>query len=86
MPVMDGPTAAAAIREREAAEGRARTPILALTANAMTHQLDAYLAAGMDGVVAKPINIAELFAAISAAVEAPPRAADAEVDRQAGSA
>jgi len=89
MPVMDGPTAAAIIRAREAAEGRARTPILALTANAMTHQLDAYLVAGMDGVVAKPINIAELFAAISMAVEAAPdrdAAAEAAAGRQAGSA
>ena len=64
MPVMDGPTATRAIREAERAEGRARTPIVALTANAMSHQIAEYLAAGMDGHVAKPIEAAELFAAL----------------------
>jgi signal transduction histidine kinase/FixJ family two-component response regulator len=68
MPVMDGPTAARAIRQREAASGRVRTPIIALTANAMTHQLTAYREAGMDAVVAKPINVAELVAAIDTAL------------------
>jgi CheY-like chemotaxis protein len=66
MPVMDGPTAARAIREAEAAEERMRTPIVALTANAMSHQVREYQAAGMDGHVAKPIKAAELFAALQA--------------------
>ncbi len=74
MPTMDGPTAARAIRTAEAADGRARTPIVALTANAMTHQLADYLAAGMDAVVAKPIRVDELFAAIQS-VTASPQAA-----------
>jgi signal transduction histidine kinase/CheY-like chemotaxis protein len=39
MPVMDGVVATRAIREREAETGRTRTPILAVTANAMTHQV-----------------------------------------------
>ena len=65
MPVMDGPTAARAIRDGEARTGRAPTPIIALTANVMTHQVETYRAAGMTGFVAKPINIAELFLAIS---------------------
>ena len=39
MPQMDGPTAAGEIRRLERKTGRARTPILALTANAMTHQI-----------------------------------------------
>jgi signal transduction histidine kinase/CheY-like chemotaxis protein len=68
MPVMDGPTATRTIRAREAATGRRRTPILALTANAMSHQVEDYLAAGMDGFIAKPIEIARLFAAIEAAL------------------
>ena len=55
MPEMDGPTAARAIRAREAETGRRRTPIIALTANVMSDQVAAYLAAGMDGFVAKPI-------------------------------
>ena len=66
MPVMDGPTATRAIREREAATGRPRTPIIALTANAMSHQVAEYLAAGMDGHVAKPIEAGRLFEALEA--------------------
>jgi signal transduction histidine kinase/CheY-like chemotaxis protein len=61
MPVMDGLTATAAIRNREADLNRPRTPIIALTANAMSHQVEQYIAAGMDGHVAKPIQAAELF-------------------------
>src|SRR5690606_8010031 len=64
MPVMDGPTAARRIRAREAETGRRRTPILALTANAMNQQVAEYLAAGMDGHVAKPIDVAKLFQAL----------------------
>jgi signal transduction histidine kinase/CheY-like chemotaxis protein len=82
MPVMDGIDAAREIRRREAAEGRRRTPIVALTANALTHQVAEYLAAGMDDHVAKPIEIAKLYDAISAALNAaatgnPGRAAQA---------
>jgi signal transduction histidine kinase/CheY-like chemotaxis protein len=61
MPVMDGLAATRAIREREAATGRARIPIIALTANAMTHQIAEYLAAGMDSHIAKPIEARRLF-------------------------
>ena len=68
MPVMDGIDAAREIRELETAEGRRRTPIVALTANALTFQVDEYLAAGMDDHVAKPIEIAKLYEAISGAL------------------
>jgi CheY-like chemotaxis protein len=74
MPVMDGVAAARAIRATEAAEGRPRVPILALTANALVHQVEEYLGAGMDGHVAKPIELARLYAAIDQAV-APPAVA-----------
>jgi CheY-like chemotaxis protein len=58
MPVMDGFTATRRIRD---AEGwRARTPIIALTANAMTGQLERCLAAGMDGFLTKPLDVARL--------------------------
>jgi len=70
MPVMDGICAAAEIRKREAETGRHKTPIVALTANAMSHQVEEYLSAGMDGHVAKPIEIAKLYEAISAALNA----------------
>jgi CheY-like chemotaxis protein len=65
MPVMDGIAAAKAIREAERAGKLARTPILALTANALVHQVEEYLAAGMDGHVAKPIEISKLYDAMS---------------------
>jgi signal transduction histidine kinase/CheY-like chemotaxis protein len=68
MPVMDGLAAAAAIRAQERATGRRRTPIVALTANAMAHQVEQYIAAGMDGHVAKPIAAADLFQALSDAM------------------
>jgi len=68
MPTMDGPTATMTIRAREAVLGRPRTPILAVTANTMSHQVASYRAAGMDDVVSKPLNVAELFTAMAAAV------------------
>jgi PAS domain S-box-containing protein len=68
MPVMDGPTAARRIRAREEAEGLPRTPIIALTANAMAHHEAEYLAAGMDVLVPKPLEVERLIGAISAVV------------------
>ena len=69
MPEMDGPTATGVIRARERAEGRPRTPIVALTANAMAHQVSEYLQSGMDDFVAKPIEAGRLYAVIEAALE-----------------
>ena len=69
MPQMDGPTATQIIRQLESETGRSRTPIIALTANAMTHQVAEYLHAGMDGHVAKPINIETLFSTLDRVLE-----------------
>ncbi|MFL5296290.1 MAG: ATP-binding protein [Phenylobacterium sp.] len=69
MPVMDGVAATRAIRELERETGRARTPIVAVTANAMTHQVAEYEAAGMDGIVPKPIDIMSLLKAVERALE-----------------
>jgi PAS domain S-box-containing protein len=84
MPEMDGPTAARLIRNSEAAQNLPRTPIIALTANAMAHQVAEYLAAGMDGFVAKPIQIDRLFSAMEEALarEAEPVAATPETQRR----
>jgi len=68
MPVMDGPTATGLIRTRERSEGRPRTPIVALTANAMSHQIAEYLQSGMDAFVAKPIEAQRLYEAIERAL------------------
>ena len=68
MPVLDGADATIEIRERERREGLARIPIIALTANVMSDQIEAYARVGMDGYVSKPIEITELIAAIDAAL------------------
>jgi signal transduction histidine kinase/ActR/RegA family two-component response regulator len=68
MPEMDGMAATRAIRTAEAETGRARTPIIAVSANAMAHQVKEYLAIGMDGHVAKPIELAKLHAAMESAL------------------
>jgi signal transduction histidine kinase/ActR/RegA family two-component response regulator len=65
MPRLNGVEAAMEIRRIERARGEARIPIIALTANVMNHQVQEYLAAGMDAFVAKPIQLAELVAALS---------------------
>jgi signal transduction histidine kinase/ActR/RegA family two-component response regulator len=82
MPELNGPEAAAAIRRIETEEGRARTPILALTANVMNHQLATYVEAGMDGYVAKPIDAAKLFEAVIQATQ-PAMPAEPELLRAA---
>ena len=58
MPVMDGFTATRHIRDFEG--WRTRSPIVALTANAMTGQMERCLAAGMDGFITKPLNVDRL--------------------------
>jgi signal transduction histidine kinase len=71
MPPMDGVQVTLAIREWEALVGRPQTPILALTANVMSHQTAKYLAAGMSGVIPKPIVAKVLFEGIEAATSRP---------------
>ena len=80
MPEMDGISATRAIRAAEKEAGRVRIPIIALSADAMKHQVETHLAAGMDLHVAKPIKAAELFAALSAGVELAARRAHRHQD------
>ena len=80
MPGMDGITATREIRAAEARTGRRRIPIIALSANAMVHQVKEYLNAGMDMHVAKPIQLAKLHDALERVLseaEAPVPAKDA---------
>ena len=70
MPVMGGPEAAREIRAREAREHRRRTPIIALTANAMEHHRAEYIEAGMDALVPKPLEMERLIQALRTVLEA----------------
>jgi PAS domain S-box-containing protein len=55
MPVMDGLAALRLLREKEQL-GCARTPVLMVTAHAMTGDKERFLAAGADGYVSKPMS------------------------------
>ncbi|HET6971391.1 MAG TPA: ATP-binding protein, partial [Phenylobacterium sp.] len=62
MPNMDGVEATLRIRGLDSAA--ARTPIVGLTANVMERERQTYLMAGMQVVIGKPLDVAELFTAI----------------------
>jgi signal transduction histidine kinase/CheY-like chemotaxis protein len=57
MPELDGFEATRRIRAHEQAEGRPRTPVIAMTANAMAGDRERCIAAGMDDYVAKPVQL-----------------------------
>jgi signal transduction histidine kinase/ActR/RegA family two-component response regulator len=66
MPNLDGMAATRQIRAISGAVGC--VPIVALTANAMVQEREAYLAAGMEGHVSKPIDVNELVRVIARVV------------------
>jgi signal transduction histidine kinase/CheY-like chemotaxis protein len=70
MPEMDGLEATAAIRKREKSSGK-HLPIIAMTANAMIGDKEHCLRAGMDGYVAKPLSVKDLFEAIEVLLARP---------------
>ncbi|EBA06584.1 ATP-binding protein [Sagittula stellata] len=71
MPVMDGLVAAAAIRAWEAGTGAPRVPIMALTANVMTHQVSDYATQGIDAHVGKPFRREELVQGMARLLKCP---------------
>jgi PAS domain S-box-containing protein len=66
MPGMSGYEALAGLREIEARQGGARTPVIALTAHALAGDRERCLAQGMDGYVSKPFTSDSLAAEIAA--------------------
>ncbi|MCG8635653.1 MAG: response regulator, partial [Desulfobacterales bacterium] len=64
MPVMGGEEATRKIRVLEE-QAPFRTPIIALTANAMKGDRERFLAAGMDDYISKPVKKKDLIRAFS---------------------
>jgi len=65
MPVMDGCDATREIRRRELASGGQHLPIIALTANVFDEEQRRFLAAGVDDVLTKPVDVATLRQALT---------------------
>ena len=64
MPEMDGQAAVIELRKREADTGR-HTPVLMVTAHAMTGDRERFMAGGADGYVSKPISAQALQSEIA---------------------
>jgi signal transduction histidine kinase/ActR/RegA family two-component response regulator len=80
MPIMDGFTATRLIREFEAGIGAPRTPIIALTANALTGDREHCLRQGMDDYLSKPIEQRQLSVLVAKWLGGESAAAEAIID------
>ncbi|MNT78042.1 Sensor histidine kinase RcsC [compost metagenome] len=60
MPLLDGFSATEQLRAWEAAEQRPRTPVVALTAHILNEHKERAREAGMDGHMAKPVELSQL--------------------------
>lgn len=60
MPIMDGFEATAHLRTWEASESSRRTPVVALTAHILSEHRERAREAGMDGHMAKPVEMSQL--------------------------
>jgi len=83
MPRMDGFQATRMLRERERRSGAGRTPVIALTANAMAGDREECLAAGMDDYLSKPFTSTQLLLTLSRWLPETPDAAPVEADAMA---
>ena len=71
MPIMDGLEATETIRELERQESRRPTEILAMTAHSLRGDRERCLRAGMNGYLAKPLDLAELLDLVESVGGAP---------------
>ena len=62
MPGMNGVDVTEKLRASE--QGKRHTPVIALTAHALPHEQEAFMEAGMDACITKPILDHQLFALI----------------------
>lgn len=81
MPEMDGYTATRRIREIELASSLPRTPIIAMTADAMPGDREKCLANGMDDYLSKPVRLQDMSQALQKhcryeSLDSPPRSLD----------
>lgn len=81
MPVMDGLTATRKLRG--SGDRTAATPVIALTANAMTEDRARFVKSGFDGYLAKPMTLAGLAKALSDIPHRKPEAATLRSARKA---
>jgi CheY-like chemotaxis protein/HPt (histidine-containing phosphotransfer) domain-containing protein len=65
---IDGLETTRRIRDREASRNARRTPVVAVTANAMSGDRQQCIDAGMDDFLSKPVGLADLRAAIERAL------------------
>jgi two-component system, sensor histidine kinase len=77
MPRMDGYDATRAIRRHDGENGGGRTPIIALTAHALSGDRAKCFEAGMDDFLSKPVSLQELQAAVGKWIPDRPKAAAA---------
>jgi CheY-like chemotaxis protein len=68
MPVMGGVEATRKIRLHEKQSGLGPVPIIAITANAMRHQVADYEGVGFDAIVSKPVDVPALIEVIEKTV------------------
>jgi len=61
MPDMDGTQVSRIIRSGERGGIDSRIPIIAMTAHAFSEDRDRFMDAGINGYIAKPVNLEELF-------------------------
>jgi CheY-like chemotaxis protein/HPt (histidine-containing phosphotransfer) domain-containing protein len=64
MPIMNGYETTAAIRDPSSTVRNHAIPVIALTANTLKEDRDRCLAAGMDGYLSKPLEVADLLAVL----------------------